>query len=45
MSLSEQYGNIFFNEYFCFVYTLLTADMVSNNEYDQELIFEDIYVD
>lgn len=47
IELSERYNNIFYCDYFCFIYTILTQNMISNNQYDKELILEEskeIYV-
>lgn len=44
MELSEKFENLFFSDYFCFVYTILSADMISTNIFDKEIICETIYL-
>lgn len=44
MELMEKFKDLFNNQYFCFIYTILTDNMQSINQYDKELILQELYV-
>lgn len=42
INLDQIYGNLFYSQYFCFIYTILLNNMVSNNKFDKEIVVENL---